>query len=80
MSDYEETVESFTSRLTKLITLSNKETGYVMGSIGLIVRDSSIGNIDVIHNCKTNEDITEILKLTIKQLEKRESHDVQKNS
>lgn len=70
LSDYEDTIENLTSRLTKLMTLRNKETGYIMGYIGLIIRDSSIGNIDIIHNCKTNEGIIKILQATIQQLKR----------
>lgn len=66
--DYEETIEGLTSKLTDLLAIKNKETNYTSGYIGLIIRDSSIGNIDIIHNCTTVEDIITILQTAISQL------------
>ncbi len=72
MCDYKDTVKNLTVRLSKVPAIKNNETGHTTGYIGLIVRDFSIRNIDVINNCKTTKDIIRILKLTIKQLEKKE--------
>jgi len=70
VSEYEETMESLSRRLARLLAIKNEKTGYTSGFIGLVVRDLSIGNIDIIHNCKHKKDIIKILKITIKQLKK----------
>ena len=71
MSEYEESLESLTLKLTTLMNIKNKETGKQQGYIGLIIRDPSVGNVDVIHNCTNIDDLINILKITITSLEKK---------
>ncbi len=55
-------------RLLEGIKFANKKYNTQHGFIGLLIRNPSIGNVDIIHNCNNNEDIIYLLELTIKQL------------
>jgi hypothetical protein len=52
---------------------ANKKHGSEHGFIGLLIRDPTLGNIDIMHNCTNNEDIIKILQLTIDQLQEKSS-------
>jgi len=68
MNDYDETIEDLTMRLAELLSVKNKKNGFISGYIGLMIRDLSCGNIDIIHNCDNRNDIINILQLAIVQL------------
>ncbi len=65
---YEGELLKLSKRLLEGIKLANKKYNTQHGFIGLLIRDPSIGNIDIIHNCNNSENLIHVLELTIKQL------------
>lgn len=75
MKEYNETLEKLIEKLHQGIELSNKINNVNQGFIGLIVRDASIGNIDIMHNCYCEDDLIHLLSITVEQLKKISSNE-----
>ncbi len=67
---YELKLHELIKEIAKGLDEANTLYGTHHGFIGLLIRDPTIGNIDVIHNCKKIKDVIKILQLTIDQLQK----------
>lgn len=68
--DYSLKIYELSERLMEGITQINERYRTEHGFIGLLIRDPTLGNIDVLHNCEDPKDIIKILQLTIEQLKK----------
>jgi len=68
MSRYNKALEKLMDNFYENIQEQNLKHGTTHGFIGLMIRDESIGNIDIMHNCVREKDIIKVLELVIQQL------------
>ena len=70
MSDkyYEGILTELSERMWSGIEEINKIHNTSHGFIGLVIRDPTVGNVDIMHNCTNEEYLIKILDVTLQQL------------
>ncbi len=72
-SHYEGKLQELSERLFEGIKYANKKYGTEHAYVGLMTRDASFGNIDIMHNFTDERDLICILELSLAQLKGEEN-------